>query len=211
MDIYTLNLDLNPHDLPPGVVASVRDSGLTSGLWPVDSESGRAVIGVSPGGLYVFTSLGAAVLGWNQVHDLAIDPTRLSFHRGDQNLIESYRWLQAGHANQVQIALSERGFELSQTRETPRLRGPAGVGVRARGLLRRLFWGALGLQVLGGIVVAATWPGFEAHRYNDEVTGGREVGLVIGYLIGSVGTAIMLVALVGWAVMLGVRAARTED
>jgi hypothetical protein len=81
----------------------------------------------------------------------------------------------------------------------------------ARTTNAQLFWAALATMVFGAVLAAATAPGVETSSsiYGDPTPTGSQGWHEFGLAVMGIGSSVMLVALVAYAVSLGIRAART--
>lgn len=89
---------------------------------------------------------------------------------------------------------------------------PLTTTAQAGQALARLCGVGLVLTVVGGIVLAATWPGTEVGSFGGETKDTGSAALtVVGGLIAAAGNYMVLVALIGWGVRLGNLASRPPD
>lgn len=65
----------------------------------------------------------------------------------------------------------------------------------------------MALQVVGGMIIGASWPD-GLSEFNEQADDGSTGGLLFGWLLGGAGSFLLLVAVVGFGTMLGIRAAR---
>ena len=73
-----------------------------------------------------------------------------------------------------------------------------------------MVWYGLGLQVLGGLIAGLSWPGTDVKPSGRAVGTGSAAGAWIGVTIASLGSMLMLVVLVAFGVVLGLRARAME-
>lgn len=71
----------------------------------------------------------------------------------------------------------------------------------ARELLVTLFCVGLALALAGGLIVGASWPGPATDSSGDDHN-----GVWFGLILGAIGQVLAFIAVVGWGVMLGLRA-----
>ncbi|RZI85702.1 MAG: hypothetical protein EOO67_15785 [Microbacterium sp.] len=225
MNVDELTAPANPFDLSERVRNDVRSSGILTDLWPIVASGDRCVLAVTDKGLFVYSPTGDSGRAWKGIFDLDVSSEAVAFNLTRSGDSRYYRLTNGTHAAEIAAAVRAHGQEITVVepsqqnwvkdaanppagRPAPRRPAAAGSPARARDALVQLFWGGVAVQIVAGIIVGATWP------RTDVDTGeaiGSKGGVVAGYLVGSAGTLLVLVALIGWGVMLGVRAARADE
>lgn len=223
MNIDQLQDPGNPYQLSQRVLADLGASGLATDLWPIIASGDRCVLAVTEQGLFVFSPTGDSARGWKGIFDLDISTEAIAFNLTRSGDSRYYRLANPADASEIAAAARAHGKDIRVVEPSQQdwvrtkadkpaanavePRSAAGSPAHARSVLTQLFWGGVALQIIAGIIAGATWVG------TDPETGestGSEGGVVFGYVVGSIGTVVVFVALTGWAVMLGVRAARTD-
>lgn len=217
MDIDALELDRNPYGLPAEVIWDLRESELTTGLWPVDTPIGRAVVAVTPSRLVVFGTSGPGARSWNLLHDATVSERALSFHLGQPTDGRTYHLLDPGHADEIAAAAAGaqgggvRRAQVAGQRLYTRGRAASPDGARRSAKDVVTGYAVLGviLQVLGGIVVAAASAADDPYA-GDSGESGDVAFTILGLVITGVGSIFLLIAIAAYGARLALRW-REED
>jgi hypothetical protein len=227
VNLTDLDLDTNPFDLPGRVVDAVRDSDVTHSLWPVAAGAGRAVLYVTAYGIRIYDGAANSLVEWSDMYELRAGSDGLSFRTGSAKVLREFTYLDNAHAAEVQAAVHLAGGNVPPVQHVlteaglaplaleprldpgPRVTDPSTDPGRAKGILLGLFWGGIVAGLICGAIALAAAPGTDVSEQTGEVVhnGSRAVEIAAS-ILGTVGAGMVFVALVGWAVMLGVRAAR---
>lgn len=76
----------------------------------------------------------------------------------------------------------------------------------ADGVIATAFWVGLGLVILGGVILGASWPGQEV-TFDSTAQTGSATGVMVGLVVAGIGQCAILFAIISWAVKFGMRAA----
>jgi hypothetical protein len=224
-----LDLDNNPFGLPGNVIVAIRDAGIHESLWPVASKAGRVVLHITDYGIRIYDGSKNSLVEWSDTFELAATADGLAFLSGRYKELSRFTYLNNVHSVEVQDAIHRAGGNVPRVKHVvtaegrtalapeprsgrspgPRITDAPTAATDARGTLLGLFWGGLIFAIIGTVIVLAAYPGTRrSDDTGDLVDTGNTALAIIGSVISSAGYGMVLVALIGWAVMLGVRAAK---
>lgn len=210
-------MDLEDVKLDDTVKRQVAEAGITTGVWPVWAGRSPVALAVLTDGVAIFDGVGVRSYGWPSVAELRVE--RYAVFVRPEGEAEGMSWglAERSHGPFIRDALATAGGPLSDPPAPPpstvatdgatstRVRSAAdpasGAAGQARSLLTMALAAGVLTQLLGGVLVAA---------YDDPAADGSEAGVMVGTFLLWAGGIGVLVGVVGFGVLLGIRAAREE-
>ena len=219
------------HSLPTDVRDRLEASGARR-AWDVSSPVyGVRALAIGQDGMFVMGPTAGADLfaPWLEIEDFSF-PSRsqaeLKLKDGEAQLMTLRR---PRHRNEIVSAIPASELERRLRENPPNTSSaaadpgptstrPAVVATQStsqsdpNGALWRILATGVGLQVLGGVIMGISWPTTPyAYLAGDTPYDGDAGGLILGWLLGSAGTLVLFVALIGFGTMLGIRASKTRS
>ncbi|WP_110180543.1 hypothetical protein [Nocardioides solisilvae] len=178
---------LDEIDVEPALRERLAAGGHTTQVWPVLDNGRPGVLQVRDGALVVFTGRGDHVFRWSETYRVRAEADWVGVLAADAPVLRRFGLVSSAHGTQILEAVGRAGGPLAEPEPSP--------GARARN--------ALGLSLLGGfllqlaaVLVLAVSP--------------TPSGQLFGVLVGAAGGLLLLLGVIGWGVVLGLRVARDE-
>lgn len=178
-------MDIDELGVGEALRARVAAGGHTTDVWPVRDGVAPAVLVVSPGGATVLGPEGDRVFRWPEVSYVRAEVGSVGFRSATAPTMARFALTEPGHGREILEAVARYGGPVA-----PAQAGPT-EAQRARRTLNQALGTGIVLQLLAALVL-----------------GVDTASAVVGLLLAAAGGLLTLLAVVGWGVVLGIRAAR---
>ena len=231
-------MELSELELNSDLHAKVAAAGHSSRMWPVRVGDDSGVVAVLDDGLVVLQQDAETVYAWSDITGVRVETMALHVRRREDDIEDVYPLARVRHRRGLAAAISDAGGPITgftgqrERASSPKAEHRVLPGTRASTLplvkspvnrataesaqnaLRGAFFGGLVAQIVGGVVIAVSWPESSLeYSFLDDPTiteEGSAFGVWTGLVLATFGGFALMLGIIGWGVMLGVRATRND-